>query len=119
MGYTFHVLIGMRPCKIVSLFFLSYTLAYLILGGVLWSLHDVTEFHGIDNYWEAPPPLVIIRKPYPLPSPQLAPAACANPNAPLPQAVTFIGYTMATVGFGNQYPKVPSMCQHLCAYGFK
>jgi len=74
MGYTFHVLIGMRPCKIVSLFFLSYTLAYLILGGVLWSLHDVTEFHGIDNYWEA---------------------------------VTFIGYTMATVGFGNQYPKAP------------
>lgn len=74
MGYMFHVLIGMRPCKIVCLFFLSYILAYLILGAILWALHDVTAFHGIDNYWEA---------------------------------VTFIGYTMATVGFGNQYPKAP------------
>jgi len=74
MGFMFHVLIAMRAWKLVLLFFLSYLMSYLIIGSVLWATHDLSEFHGIETYWEA---------------------------------VVFIGYTMTTVGFGNQYPKHP------------
>jgi potassium inwardly-rectifying channel subfamily J len=74
MGFMFHVLIGMRAWKLVVLFFVSYIASYFIIGGIMWCSHDVSEFHGIHNYWEA---------------------------------VVFTGYTMTTVGFGNQYPTHP------------
>jgi len=78
MGFMFHVLIGMRAWKLVLLFFMSYLLSYLIIGGVLFLTHDTSpksnDFHGVHTYFEA---------------------------------VVFMAYTMTTVGFGNQYPKHP------------
>jgi len=53
MGFMFHVLIAMRAWKLVLLFFLSYLMSYLIIGSVLWATHDLSEFHGIETYWEA------------------------------------------------------------------
>lgn len=73
-GFCFHVLIGMRAWKLCFLFFLSYAVAYFVIGSILWLTHDVSEFHGVQTFWEA---------------------------------VVFTGYTMTTVGFGNQYPKHP------------
>jgi len=43
----------MRAWKLVLLFFLSYLMSYLIIGSVLWATHDLSEFHGIETYWEA------------------------------------------------------------------
>lgn len=74
-GFVFHVLIGMNAWKLVLLFFLSYIASYFVVGAFIYWSMDKDRFTDYEG----------IKSYW--------------------EAVIFTGYTMTTVGLGNQYPK--------------